>query len=432
MEMEMERTDEMETESSDELTPEDWLALEHPWEMKVFLTLLYSTMLITGIVGNSITIKVSQVLLKKGYLQKNVTDHMVSLACSDLLVLLIGLPVELHDAIWFPFSSSSGNVACKTYNFLFEACSYATILNVATLSFERYVAVCHPFRYKTLSGSRTVRLIVFAWIASALVALPLLFATGAEDPMDILEVENETLVEEAMRNLTFCTNLRGRWEMYQASVSVAFIVYIIILVSVGFMCRSMIRVLEGARAKPGAAALPKHESSKVKATRKQTIMFLGLIVGALAGCWIPNQIRRLMMAATPKSEWTKSYFQAYITLHPIADTFFYLSSVINPFLYNLSSQQFRLVFVQVLYCQLSIEHKNKRTLNSSDGPSGGLAHPLMLCSVRGSPRTENKDDPKTLVPPLMPDHTLPQQESSAKASVLWAEGVQGEPPDIEK
>ncbi|XP_061081429.1 G-protein coupled receptor 39-like [Conger conger] len=386
----------MENEHTEELKPDDWRALEQPWGMKVFLTILYGGMLVMGIVGNGITIKVSQVLRRKGYLQKNVTDHMVSLACSDLLVLLIGLPAELHNAVWFPFASSSCNVSCKAYNFLFEACSYATILNVATLSFERYVAVCHPFRYKSLSGSRTVRLIIFAWIASALVALPLPFATGAEDPVDILEVENETLLAEDMRNLTFCTNLRGRWDMYRASVFVAFVVYAVVLASVGFMCRSMIRVLAGDGVRlgepggSGAVALPKHESSKVKASRKQTIVFLGLIVGALAGCWIPNQIRRLMTAASPKSEWTVPYFRAYIVLHPIADTFFYLSSVINPFLYNLSSRQFRRVFVQVLQCRLTIEHVNKRTLNTSDSTSARSLRPLLLRSFRRDRPTEAK------------------------------------------
>lgn len=68
------------------------------------------------------------------------------------------------------------------------------------------------------------------------------------------------------------------------------------------------------------------------------------------------------MAALPKSRWTSSFFHGYVTLHPVADTFFYLSSVINPFLYNLSSRQFREVFIQVLRCRLTIEHVNKRTL----------------------------------------------------------------------
>lgn len=261
------------TEIADE---KDWRELEPNYPVKIFLTILYSLILVTGIVGNSVTISVTQVLKRNGYLQKNVTDHMVSLACSDLLVLLIGMPVELYSAIWFPFSTASGNASCKIYNFLFEACSYATILNVATLSFERYVAICHPFRFKALGGKRTSALITFAWLVSVLVALPLLIATGTEGHIPFL-------ADTPVQNLTFCTNLRERWVMYRSSIFVAFIIYMIVLTCVAVMCRAMIVVLRRPMGhadsdRSGTQRAPKHESSKVKTARKQTIIFLGRLL----------------------------------------------------------------------------------------------------------------------------------------------------------
>lgn len=110
----------------------------------------------------------------------------------------------------------------------------------------------------------------------------------------------------------------------------------------------------------------------------------GLIVASLMVCWLPNQVRRLMMAAVPKSRWTTSYFRSYVTLHPVADSFFYLSSVLNPFLYNLSSRQFREVFVQVLRCRLTIEHINKRNVRSSHAASARSLQPLLIKSLRRS------------------------------------------------
>ncbi|XP_056431169.1 G-protein coupled receptor 39-like [Gadus chalcogrammus] len=342
----------------------NWRDLEASYSVKVFLTILYVLILVTGIVGNAVTIRVTQVLLQNGYLHKNVTDHMVSLACSDLLVLIIGMPVELYSAIWFPFSSTSGNVNCKMYNFLFEACSYATILNVATMSFERYMAICHPFRFKKLAGKHTSTLIAFAWLTSVLVALPMLFTTGTQG-----HIPSARSVPD--QNVTFCTNLRERWVMYQVSISGAFVVYMVVLSGVAVMCWAMVLVLRGPMGSAAGGvngsteASPKHESSRVKTARKQTIIFLGLIVGALTVCWMPNQVRRLMGAALPKASWTRAYFQSYVTLQPVADTFFYLSSVLNPLLYNLSSRQFREVFVQVLRCRLRIEHVNKRTVRTA-------------------------------------------------------------------
>ncbi|MED6236076.1 hypothetical protein ATANTOWER_004117 [Ataeniobius toweri] len=374
----------------------DWSKLEPTDSVKIFMTILYSLMLVTGIVGNSVTIRVTQVLKRKGYLQKNVTNHMVSLASSDLLVLLIGMPVELYSAIWFPFGSASGNVSCKIYNFLFEACSYATILNVATFSFERYIATCHPFRYKSLSGKRTSALITFAWVVSMLVALPLLIATGTQGYIPVRE-------DKPVQNLNFCTNLREHWVMYRASIFGAFILYMIVLISVAFMCRAMILILKkpfGSMEKGtnGTQGTTKHVSEMAKTARKQTIIFLGLIVGSLMLCWFPNQIRRLMMATVPKSNWTLSYFWSYVTLHLVADTFFYLSSVINPFLYNLSSRQFREVFLQVLRCRLTIEHVNRRNVQPSNASSARSLRPLLVKSLshtRASRMTVQEKPPPT-------------------------------------
>lgn len=244
-----------------------WKTLEPSQEEKIFLTVLYSLILALGIVGNSATIHVSRRLQQSGYLQKSVTDHMLSLACSDLLVLLIGMPVELYSAIWFPFSSSSADAACRIYSFLFEACSYATVLNIASLSFERYLAICHPFRYKALSGRRSTALLLGAWVCSALVALPLLVATGTEG----------LAPEGPAQNLTFCTNLSQHWVMYRTSIFTAFLLYLLVLGGVAFMCRAMIVVLRAPMGpqESGANGGPKHESARLKASRKQTILFLG-------------------------------------------------------------------------------------------------------------------------------------------------------------
>ncbi|XP_077473799.1 G-protein coupled receptor 39 [Stigmatopora argus] len=371
-------------ETEEEIPEEkDWSQLEANYGVKIFLTILYGLILVTGIVGNSATIRTTWVLRRNGYLQRNVTDHVVSLACSDLLVLLVGMPVELYSAIWFPFTSASGgDAACKLYNFVLEACSYATILNVATLSFERYVAICHPFRFRTLSGRRTSGSVALAWLVSVLVALPLLVATGTQGHVPVS-------AQEPVQNLTFCTNLRERWQMYRFSIFVAFVVYLLVLAGVAFMCRAMILVLrKSAGASDGGCGtdggIAVNQSAKVKMARKQTIIFLGLIVVSLLVCWFPNQIRRLMMAGAPKSAWTAAYFHIYVTLHPVADAFFYLSSALNPFLYNVPSRQFRQVFVQALRCRLTVRHVNERTVTVSGTPSGRSLRPLLFKSLRRS------------------------------------------------
>lgn len=113
----------------------------------------------------------------------------------------------------------------------------------------------------------------------------------------------------------------------------------------------------------------------------------GLIVVTLAVCWMPNQVRRIMAASRPKHDWTRSYFRAYMILLPFSDTFFYLSSVINPLLYNVSSQQFRRVFGQVLRCHLTLQHANHekrlRALGASTTDSScSTRRPLIFLASR--------------------------------------------------
>ncbi|KAM6178316.1 G-protein coupled receptor 39 [Rhynchocyon petersi] len=362
--------------------------------LKITLILLFLAIFVLGILGNSITIRVTQVLQKKGYLQKEVTDHMVSLACSDILVLLIGMPTEFYSIIWNPLTTPSYALACKLHTFLFEACSYATLLHVLTLSFERYLAICHPFRYKALSGPCQVKLLIgFVWVTSVLVALPLLFAMGTEYPL--VKVPNHRGLtcnrsltrhqeQPETSNMSICTNLSNRWTVFQSSIFSAFIIYLVVLVSVAFMCWSMMEVLlrsrQGTLATKGRQLqLRKTESEDSRSARRQTILFLRLIVVTLAMCWMPNQVRRILAAAKPKHDWTWTYFRAYMTLLPISDTCFYLSSVVNPLLYNVSSQQFRSVFLQVLRCRLTLRHANHgKTLRPADSARSG--RPLLHAS----------------------------------------------------
>ncbi|KAF0872165.1 GPR39 protein, partial [Crocuta crocuta] len=114
-----------------------------------------------------------------------------------------------------------------------------------------------------------------------------------------------------------------------------------------------------------------------------------LIVVTLAVCWMPNQVRRIMAAAKPKHDWTQSYFRAYMILLPFSDTFFYLSSVLNPLLYNVSSQQFRRVFGQVLRCRLSLPHANhskhlRARATSTANSTRSTRRPLIFLASRSS------------------------------------------------
>ncbi|KAK2110313.1 Neurotensin receptor type 1 [Saguinus oedipus] len=149
---------------------------------KALVTAVYLALFAVGTVGNAVTAFTLARKKSLQSLQSTVHYHLGSLALSDLLTLLLAMPVELYNFIWVHHPWAFGDAGCRGYYFVRDACTYATALNVASLSVERYLAICHPFKAKTLmSRSRTKKFISAIWLASGLLAVPMLFTMGQQN-----------------------------------------------------------------------------------------------------------------------------------------------------------------------------------------------------------------------------------------------------------
>lgn len=85
------------TNSTDDSEFDTFDLIKHdPLYMAIPLTILYSFILITGIIGNIVT---CVVILKNKYLHTTTNYYLFSLAISDLLLLTFGLPQEMY-YIW--------------------------------------------------------------------------------------------------------------------------------------------------------------------------------------------------------------------------------------------------------------------------------------------------------------------------------------------
>ncbi|XP_078497566.1 G-protein coupled receptor 39-like [Lissotriton helveticus] len=313
---------------------------------KVGITLTYGALFVCGVLGNTLVIRVIRKMRARCLIQASVSQHLCSLACSDLLVLLVGIPTELYSIIWGPYPWPSGTVGCKGFYALWEVSSYATIFNILAFSCERYLVTCHPFQVKLMPSSRTRRLVALVWALAVLAALPTLFTMGLEDAY--LPFHQAGGPRRAP--LWICTNLLAQEHLFAIAVFVSFGLYVLVLLAVAVTCRRMMLALQRSRAgsicvrSPAGQVLATGRRPGKTCIRRQNVLMLGCIVGALAVCWVPFQARRLMMVLRSKSQWTEGYYRSYITLQPITNSFYYLSSSINPLLYNLTSLQFRRAF----------------------------------------------------------------------------------------
>ncbi|KAK3519431.1 hypothetical protein QTP70_027863, partial [Hemibagrus guttatus] len=328
---------------------------------KLLVTVIYVFLFVVGCLGNSITLYT--LLTKKSLqnLQSTVHYHLASLAVSDLLILLFSMPVELYNFIWVHHPWAFGAAACKGYYFLRDGCSYATAFNVASLSAERYMAICHPFKAKSvMSRSRTKKLISAMWAASFLLATPMLFTMGQRI------VESESICTTIVTSVTAKTVL-------QVNAFLSFVVpMVLISVLNGIIASQLLRMfreaaqdnrvcLVGGNATMLSVAVEPNRAQSLRHgvmvlhwvlnvyninMNYKSVWKKRAVVIAFVVCWLPYHARRLMYCYV--TDWTDLY-DFYHYFYMVTNVLFYVSSAINPVLYNLVSTNYRQIFFSTLH-----------------------------------------------------------------------------------
>lgn len=139
------------------------------------MTLVYIMILVTGLFGNLCT---CFVIVKNRYMHTTVNFYLFSLAVSDLLLLIVGLPTELW-AFWQKYPYAFGETFCVLRALISEACSYASVLTITAFTVERYIAICHPLKAHTMAQlSRAIKAILFIWVIATLSSIPISLQLG--------------------------------------------------------------------------------------------------------------------------------------------------------------------------------------------------------------------------------------------------------------
>lgn len=140
-----------------------------PLYIVIPITFIYMAIFITGVVGN---ISTCVVISKNRSMHTATNYYLFSLAVSDFLLLIAGVPQEMY-MIWSKYPYVFGEAFCVLRGMMAEASANATVLTITAFTVERYVAICHPFLSHTMSKlSRAVRLIGIVWVISILMAVP--------------------------------------------------------------------------------------------------------------------------------------------------------------------------------------------------------------------------------------------------------------------
>ncbi|KAM8804860.1 neuromedin-U receptor 1 [Eudromia elegans] len=302
---------------------------------------IYLLIFAVGAVGNTLT---CIVILRHRFMRTPTNYYLFSLAVSDLLVLLLGMPLELYD-MWSNYPFLLGASGCYFKTLLFEAVCFASILNVTALSVERYIAVVHPLKAKyVVTRNHAKRVIVTIWVMSVICSVPNTSLHGLQP----LCVPGRGHVPDS----EICTLVKPRL-IYNLIIQITTIVFFflpmgtisILYLLIGLQLKKE-RMLQTLGAKSEGSSNYRDSQGQKKVKRRQVTKMLFVLVVVFGICWAPFHTDRLVWSFV--SNWTSHMLFMFQYVHIISGIFFYLSSAANPVLYNLMSTRFREMFKEVM------------------------------------------------------------------------------------
>ncbi|CCD67735.1 Neuromedin U receptor homolog nmur-2 [Caenorhabditis elegans] len=315
--------------------------------------IIYGTIFLLGLFGNICTC----IVIAANKSMHNPTNYyLFSLAVSDIIALILGLPMEFYQSLDYSYPYRFSEGICKARAFLIEFTSYASIMIICCFSFERWLAICHPLRSKIFSTLwRANVLIILAWTISFVCALPIAF---------IVQINKLPLPEDAkyqpwtnkvstdgifVLHTEFCAMNQSRPDQQKMIIIFAFTVFFVIpAIAIVIMYAHIAVQLESSEIDLKGDKMVKKRRNK--SNRTVLKMLLSVVITFFI-CWLPFHIQRLLSVYTTWSETTTIsppvQFLSMIVFY-ISGFCYYSNSAANPILYNILSQKYRSAFCRTI------------------------------------------------------------------------------------
>ncbi|XP_053613155.1 pyrokinin-1 receptor-like [Plodia interpunctella] len=298
------------------------------------VTIIYVMIFVTGLIGNIFT---CFVIVKNKTMHTATNYYLFSLALSDLLLLLSGIPQEVY-YIWSRWPYVFGPSFCWLRGLASETSTNASVLTITLFTVERYLAICHPFMSHRMSNlTRAIRHVCLVWVVSLILALPPALQLGITYQDGIaLCLQTRVILEHSFEISTF-----------------VFFLAPMILISILY---SLIGLrLKKARNEKEMQEQALFEYSRNQSTTrrnphaatKRVVKMLVAVVVAFFVCWAPFHAQRLVaIYGTDENNQAKSklLLKVYAFLTYISGVFYYMSTCINPIFYHIMSNKFRDAF----------------------------------------------------------------------------------------
>ena len=283
--------------------------------------------MIIGVVGNLLVI---YVVLNYGRLKTVTNTYLLHLALSDL-VYLSGVPFfisSINLRAWI-----FGSFVCKLFFLTQGVNQYTSIIILALLSFDRYLAVCRPNQSIVWRSRVNANLLlILAWILSFILMLPIIVFT--------------TTV------LTTSRQVQCTVDFPSSTPPVLYLIYVVYTLTISYvlplslMTFFYVKIVRRLRHKVSQQHRRSHTT--IRTRRKVSVLVLA-VVGVHIFCCAPYWTFQIGTTA----ELLPQTSSILILASSITQFLLFVNSSTNPILYAFLSEVFRLSFKRVCYCCLS-------------------------------------------------------------------------------
>lgn len=319
----------------DFLLHERGLQTQELWDA-IPVTLFYAFAFLAGIVGN---VLVCIVIVRHPSMHTATNYYLFNLAISDTVYLLFGSPFEIL-LFWHQYPWLFGLPFCKFTKLITEACSYVTVLTIVAFSMERYLAICYPLHSYAMSGfKRAVRIIAAIWVISLMSAAPFAYYRTI-NYIDYPPFSGEIVYESGL-----CATLKIPTGPYEASTIVFFAVPMLIILILYVQMATEIRIRSRRSVTKELGLHANSLSAKQTKSRRSIVKMLAVVVLTFFLSWAPFHAQRVLVLYGRK--WP-NYELINKFLFAISGFFYYFSCTINPIIYNMMSNRYRVAFRETL------------------------------------------------------------------------------------
>ena len=253
---------------------------------------------------------------------KTVTNSfLVSLAASDLLAGLLGIPLSISCSVF------RDNNFCPPAQLIWRFISVSTVLHILLVSVDRYIAIKYAMRYHNIvTWTVFFTLTTLAWTSSAFVSL-IQLSWRANVSMD---EDEETNTPQVIYDLTIFALF------FAVPLCVMAFTYARIFITVRYHERQIWRYHSPSDPEQACA---KHNSAQ----RKTAIIFLAMLIVFIV-CWLPYFILSFQEEFAIGYGDTLPVWVLYVFYYYTR----FFTSLSNPLLYVLGKKDFREALIQAI------------------------------------------------------------------------------------